>query len=224
MTRVMAMRAKGRGVRKLDMVGVLLAIAGSAAGCGPEQERAPVDRGDTLSVSVSEERIQSQEGDLLISLDQIPRSIQVDEDSDFQAADRFLAADASPSGEWLAVITGGVAHSAGWLVDIEGEQIFPAGFQYGGSLQPGPWSPDGRWFVFIHEGPAGDRVLWVTDSDALGSTVRESSTPVRTPDHDETDPSQRIYEIEGWEDGTLQIRLKDEPWSFDPRTGDMERR
>lgn len=121
-------------------------------------------------------------------------------------------------------MTAGVAHSAGWLMEVDASRISPAAFQYGGSLELGPWSPDGRWVAFVHQGPAGDRVIWVADRERAGTTVDDASEPVRTPDHDDLDPTLREYEIEGWEDGLLHIYLQDKRWGFDPRTGSVEPR
>ena|GEM_PF-1785533 len=213
-------------VRSLGLAGTVLVVLGTAPGCDPgseaRQDSGPGPDAESLAPDVSPGEIRSGDGEVILSLEGLPGSIQVDAESEFQAADRFLAAEPSPTGDWLALVTTGVAHSAGWLFEVGANRIHPAAFQYGGAIEIGPWSQDGRWVVLFHEGPAGDRIIWVADRDGAGPTVHDTSAPVRTPDHDDMDPTDRIYEVEGWEDGILHFRLLGNGWTFDPMTGEVE--
>lgn len=178
-----------------------------------------------LRLDVRESELRGVDGTLLLSIEDVPGSIPVDADSEFGASGRFVEASASPDGEWLAVVTSGAAHSGGWLLEMGTAEPFPAAFQYGGGLTVGPWSADGRWVVFVHEGPAGDRTLSVAGAADLGSTVEESTRAVQAPDHDDRPPEARQYEPEGWSPGgQLEFRIGEEGWVFDPETGAVQTR
>lgn len=151
----------------------------------------------------------------------VPTSIPVDPDTGFGAAEGFVEAVPSADGAWLAVVTIGVAHSAGWLVQGDSRQPEPAAFQYGGSIAIGPWSDDAQHAVFVQQGPAGDQTLTVVDRERLGDTVASSAVPVRVPDHDRRAPEKRIYEAVEWRDGDLLFALGAERWIFRPETGEV---
>jgi hypothetical protein len=95
-------------------------------------------------------------------------------------------------------------------------------FQYGGSLSLGPWSEDGRWIVFVEDGPAGGRTLSVADRSAAGATVEQSSRPVRLPDGVEMAPDQPEVEVVGWRHGRLVFEVEGERFRYDPRAGSSE--
>lgn len=174
----------------------------------PEAALAPLEVGD--------EEIRAADGSVLLSIDDVPGTIRADQQAEFGAAQRFQEASVSPDGAWLAVVTSGAAHSAGWLVLMDARQPRPAAFQYGGNITIGPWSDDSRRVVFVQEGPAGGRTLTVVDAERLGETVEESAMPVRSPEHDELAPEERIYEALAWSNGELLFRVGEERWVFDP--------
>ncbi|MCE9663911.1 hypothetical protein LY622_10690 [Halomonas sp. M5N1S17] len=178
-----------------------------------EAALAPLDVGD--------ERIRAADGSVLVGIADVPDTIRVDQQTEFGAADRFQEASISPDGDWLTVVTTGAAHSAGWLVRVEARQSRPAAFQYGGNIAIGPWSDDARRVVFVQEGPAGDRTLTVVDAERLGETVEASSMPVRSPEHEERAPEERIYEALAWRNGELLFRVGGERWVFDPDSGEV---
>lgn len=166
-------------------------------------------------LEVGDEEIRAADGSVLVGIDDMPGTIRADQQAEFGAAQRFQEASVSPDGTWLAVVTTGAAHSAGWLVREGTRQPSPAAFQYGGNITIGPWSDDSRWLVFVQEGPAGGRTLTVVDAERLGETVEESAMPVRSPEHDELAPEERIYEALAWRNGELLFRVGDERWIFD---------
>lgn len=187
------------------------------AACG----RGPPD----LHVEVGTSELRSSDGTLLLSIEGIPGSIPVDADSEFGASDRFDEASASPDGSRLAVVTSGAAHSGAWVLELATGELYPAAFQYGGGLSVGLWSAGGRWVVFVHQGPAGDRTLSVASVEDPGSTVQQSARAVRAPDHDDRPPEARQYEPMGWTvDDRLEFRLGEEDWVFDPESGAVESR
>jgi hypothetical protein len=185
----------------------------TAATSQPEAALAPLEVGD--------EQIRAADGAVLLSMEDVPGTIRADQQAEFGAAERFQEASVSPDGAWLAVATSGAAHSAGWLVRVEARQPSPVAFQYGGNITIGLWSDDSRRLVFVQEGPAGDRTLTVVDAERLGETVEESAMPVRSPEHDELAPEERIYEALAWRNGELLFRVGGERWIFDPDSGEV---
>ncbi len=181
----------------------------------PKAALAPLEVGD--------EEIRAADGAVLLSMEDVPGTIRADRQAEFGAAERFQEASVSPDGAWLAVVTSGAAHSAGWLVRMDARQPRPAAFQYGGNITIGPWSDDSRRVVFVQEGPAGGRTLTVVDAGRLGETVEESAMPVRSPEHDELAPEERIYEVLAWSNGELLFRVGGERWIFDPDSGAVGR-
>ncbi|WP_026279381.1 MULTISPECIES: hypothetical protein [unclassified Thioalkalivibrio] len=167
-------------------------------------------------LEIGDDHIRASNGTKLLRIEDLPGDIQVDEQTAFGAADRFREAEASPDEAWLAVTTSGAAHGAGWLVQTDSGQASPAAFQYGGSVTVGPWSEDGRYAVFVQEGPAGDRTLTVVDRESPSDSMDASAYPVRAPVHDDLSPEQRQYDATGWAEGKLLFRLGDKQWAFDP--------
>jgi hypothetical protein len=189
-------------------------------GCSPDPPGAAVQLSPLL---VGESELRAADGTLVLAIDDVPGSIPVDSETEFGAGGRFVDASPGPGHDWLAVVTSGAAHSAGWLVELSSGAVHPSAFQYGGSLSLGPWSPDGRWVVFVHQGPAGDRTLGVAGPEQPGSTVREALLQVQVADHDARPPESREYEPTGWTDeGRLQFTIREERWTFDPGTGAVE--
>jgi len=173
-------------------------------------------------LEISDDEIRGADGTLLLRLDVLPANIRVDDQIQFGATNRFLEAALSPDQNNLVVVTGGTSHSAGWLISLESKVPLPAAFQYGGGLSAGPWSEDCRWAVFIHEGPAGDRTLSVSDRERSGETVQHRTVAVQTPDHYERPPEERNYENEEWQNSRLHFHLDGESWAFNPDTGMTE--
>ena len=176
---------------------------------------------ETPPLQVAENVIRVPDGSTLLHIDDLGGSIQVDDDATFGAANHFLDASFSPGGERVAVVTSAAAHGAGWFLERDERVLHPAAFQYGGSVSLGPWSQDGAWIAFIHEGPAGDRTLTVAHGRRPAATVEEASHRVRVPGHDDMAPEERIYDVLEWREGRLLFRLAERVWSFDPRTGEV---
>jgi hypothetical protein len=196
-----------------DMMASLRFPAAPAPGPDPDPDMTPVEVGDT--------EVRGADGSVLLSIEDVPGDIAVDDDTEFGAATRFTEASGAPDQAWLAVATAGAAHSAAWLVRSGTRDPRPAAFQYGGGITIGPWTDDGRLVVFVQEGPAGDRTLTVVDRERLGDTVEASAMPVRVPDHDERRPEERIYEAVTWRDGRLVFQVGAERRVFDPATREV---
>ncbi|MCE8051059.1 hypothetical protein HOP61_07125 [Halomonas daqingensis] len=213
-------------LRRLPFVLSIATAALVLSGCPSPGNGEPPPAAETADTSqpeaaltpleVGDEEIRAADGSVLLSMEDVPGTIRADQQAEFGAAQRFQEASVSPDGTWLAVVTSGAAHSAGWLVRMEARQPRPAAFQYGGNITIGPWSDDSRRVVFVQEGPAGGRTLTVVDAEQLGETVEESAMPVRSPEHDELAPEERIYEALAWSNGELLFRVGEERWVFDP--------
>ncbi|OUE37719.1 hypothetical protein BZY95_20320 [Billgrantia desiderata SP1] len=212
--------------RRLSLVLSIATAALVLSGCPSLGDGEPPPTTETADTSESEaglaplevgdEEIRAADGSVLLSMEDVPGTIRADQQAEFGAAERFQEASISPDGAWLAVVTSGAAHSAGWLIRMEAGQPRPAAFQYGGNITIGPWSDDSQRLVFVQEGPAGGRTLTVVDAERLGETVEESAMPVRSPEHDELAPEVRIYEALAWRNGELLFRVGGERWIFDP--------
>ncbi len=219
---------RGRSVRRLAprlAAGVVVTLA-VISGCTPSgEEEHPSGYGEAsvlAPLDIREASVRTAEGATLLGIEDLPGDIQVDAQNAFGATTRFREARASPDDTWVAVVTSGAAHSAGWLVRADSGAASPAAFQYGGRVTIGPWSDDGRHVVFAQEGPAGNRTLTVVDRESLGDSVEANAIPVRVEHHGELDPEEQRYEALGWAEGTLRFRLGDEPWVLDPATGAVE--
>ncbi|MCE8001853.1 hypothetical protein [Billgrantia ethanolica] len=217
--------------RRLSLVPSIVTAALMLSGCPSPGNGEPSPTTETADTSESEaalaplevgdEEIRAADGTVLVDIDDVPGTIRADQQAEFGAAERFQEASVSPDGVWLAVVTSGAAHSAGWLVREGTRQLRPAAFQYGGNITIGPWSDDSRRVVFVQEGPAGGRTLTVVDAERLGETVEASAMPVRSPEHDELAPEERIYEALAWSNGELLFRVGEERWVFDPESEEV---
>lgn len=177
--------------------------------------------GHTLPLEIHDDRILDGRGAVLLDIAEFPTGIAVDDQTRFGAATRFQDASLSPDGAWLAVVTSGVAHSAGWLVETATSQPWPAAFQYGGGIALGPWSGRAEYAVFIHSGPAGGQTLSAVHRQDLGDTVMDNAMPIRTPGHGARAPEQLMYDVVGWEDGALQFTVNGDTWHFEPDSGGL---
>ncbi|WP_104203864.1 hypothetical protein [Billgrantia saliphila] len=174
-------------------------------------------------LNVSETEIHGVNGTQLLDIEDIPETLRVDSSTEFGAAEAFSAASLSPDGRWLVLATTGAAHGAGWLVPAGEREPWPAAFQYGGEVAPGPWSENGRYATFVLEGPAPTRTLVVIDSRALGKTVNDNARPVRIPAHTERLPAGTEYRVLEWHDDTLHFEVEGQRYRYKPATGGVRR-
>nr|WP_163502075.1 hypothetical protein [Halomonas socia] len=189
-----------------------------AAGCS---DSSPDASASLAPLTVDDAVIHDAADDLLLEIDAVPGSIRVDADSEFGAAQRFVAAELSPDETRLALTTQGAAHGAGWLLALNEETLRPAAFQYGGQVEPGPWRDDGEYVVFALEGPAPSRSLVVVAGDAAGETVEANAHPVRIPDHADGVPPGSDYRVLEWQDDSLLFEVDGERYRLDPASGEV---
>jgi hypothetical protein len=154
---------------------------------------------DLGELQVTENEIQTEEGVILIRIDDLPGDIPVDDDTRFGAATYFTGATLSPDQTRVAITTSGTSHGAGWMFDLDSEMFIPAAFQYGGSVLAGAWSSDGRYIIFIEKNPASGQTLSIADTRSEGSSVAETSIPIRLPEHDESGAGEEVYHPIKWD-------------------------
>ncbi|APX95062.1 hypothetical protein BWR19_15565 [Halomonas sp. 1513] len=191
-----------------------------AAGCSdsPPDETATAS---LMPLAVSDEAIRGADDERLLDIGEVPSNIPIDDDAEFGAAQRFVAAELSPDETRLALTTQGAAHAAGWLLSIEDGTLRPAAFQYGGQVEPGPWRDDGEYAVFALEGPAPSRSLVVVAGDAEGQTVEANAQSVRIPAHAEEVPPESEYLVREWQDDLLLFEVDGEGYRLDPASGEV---
>lgn len=157
------------------------------------ENEAPVE-----DISLSEESIEDQEGDVLISADDVPGSIQVSENSEFGVSGSFTSAKLSGDKEWIAFATGGAAHDAGWLYEIRTEEVLPVAFQYGGGVEVIEWSPDSQYVAFMIGSPAPSEHILIVDRENIEGYVSEIGHQVMVEEQAGMNPPFS-YTFERWE-------------------------
>ncbi|SDL20287.1 hypothetical protein SAMN05192555_10369 [Franzmannia pantelleriensis] len=207
------MRIVSRGAA----AGLVLAFA---AGCSEPQPDASATASLT-PLAVTDEAIRGADDGRLLDIGEVPSNIHIDDDAEFGAAQRFVAAELSPDESRIAVATQGAAHAAGWLLAVEDGTLHPAAFQYGGEVEPGPWRDDGAYVVFALEGPAPSRTLVIVEGDAVGETVEANARPVRIPEHAESIPAESEYRVTEWHDDSLLFDVDGESYRLDPASGEV---
>lgn len=195
-------------------IGVMLTgIFIAACGTGERQLSDEV-----RELTVTDEGIIDYRGETVFALTQLPSDIEVNEGSQFHAHERFIQAEMSYDGHYIALTTTGVAHSAGWVYDVQSEQATPVAFQYGGGVVLGPWRPDLEYLVMFRKPPSGARLLSVIDMSRLEQPFEQRSDPVEIPQHDDISPEQLRYQVIDWEAGLLHFLMAGESWIYDPET------
>jgi hypothetical protein len=173
-------------------------------------------------IQITEREIQAEDGTVFIRIDDFPDDIPIDDESRFGAATHFTGASLSPDGTRLAITTAGVAHGAGWIFDIETDEIIPAAFQYGGSVEAGPWDSDGQHVVFAEINPASGQTLSIADARSTGSNVSETSRPIRLPNHEESGAGEAVYRPIKWDGEKFIFEVDDERYYYNPSTEIIE--
>jgi hypothetical protein len=172
-------------------------------------------------IQITEREIQAEDGTVFIRIDDFPDDIPIDDESRFGAATHFTGASLSPDGTRLAITTAGVAHGAGWIFDIETDEIIPAAFQYGGSVEAGPWDSNGKHVVFAEINPASGQTLSIADAHSTGSNVSETSRPIRLPKHEESGAGEAVYQPVKWDGEKFIFEVDGNRYTFDLSTGDI---
>jgi dipeptidyl aminopeptidase/acylaminoacyl peptidase len=172
------------------LVGALL------QGCTPPEDASPARDAGEGGASVSavehdtiapdtllwdEGGIRSPEGDVLLTSEDFPGSVEVAPGATFGAGTRITAVRASPDGSRIALTTVGTAHGFGWIVSAGSGEPSLVAFQYGGTVRLEDWDPTGRYLAFVIEPPGPGTHVWVTDVEVSGEGPGERGFAVDDP-------------------------------------------
>ncbi|MCC5878580.1 MAG: hypothetical protein JJU03_01595 [Idiomarina sp.] len=188
-------------------------------GCSPEGHRVS---SETMELTVIDHQVRDYRGNVLLTRSQLPNRVRVNLTTEFSAHDRFVRAEMSPNGEYLAVTTVGSAHTAGWIHRIGDDAPRPAAFQYGGGLSIDRWHPASTHLVFRHRPPSGAQLLSVTAVSQLGAHVEDANYFIKVPKHDQLSPQHLNYNALRWEDRGLRFNLGGQRWLYHPDHGVSE--
>lgn len=144
------------------------------------------------------EAVVDQDGDTLLSIEAFPDEVQVSEEASFGSSERFTGASLSPDERWMAITTVGSAHTFGWLYELDTEEKHPVDFQYGGSIDLGPWSPDANFIAFLAHSPAEITTIKLVDRREIGEYVDDTGFQIQIPEEENLSPPF-AYEIEEWQ-------------------------
>jgi hypothetical protein len=174
------------------------------------------------AVDVRDEQLTDQDGNVLLSIEELPDNVQPDPDTEFGGPTHFTDAVLSDDGTWIAIGSAGVAHSYGWLYDVAaGEHHFVA-FQFEGSVTAHSWSPDDRFALFSIGTPAETGLLKVVDRDEVQPYAADTGFVVEVDAEEGMEPPF-AYEVTEWQEPhTLCFELEGTPYCVDADTAWVE--
>lgn len=176
---------------------------------------------EPTEVNVSDEQITDADGNVLVTIDELPDNVQPDPDTEFGGPTHFTDAELSGDGAWLAIGSAGAAHSYGWLYELDaGEHHFVA-FQYGGSVSAHSWSPDGQFALFGIGSPAETGVLKLVDREDIQAYPADTGFDVEVDEEEGMDPPY-AYDFTEWRDPhTMCFTFEGTPYCIDASTGQI---
>lgn len=193
------------GIFALAVVAALWGIQ-NAERIGIEPDEPPVE-----SIDWNEDTISDQDGNVLLSADNLPSSMEVSEEAEFGVAGSITSAQLSPDKEWIALSVSGAAHGAGWLYEITTGKVVPAAFQYGGGVEVIEWSPDGQFVAFRIGTPAATEHILGVNRDQTSGYVSEIGQQIEVEEQAGMNPPY-AYEFIRWESPhTLCFSFNDGP-------------
>ena len=176
---------------------------------------------EPAAVEVSDEQITDAEGDVLLTIDDVPDNIQPEPDTEFGGPTHFTDAVLSDDGQWVAIGSAGAAHGYGSLYDLEAGEHHFAAFQYGGTVSADSWSPDDRFAAFTLGTPAETGLIKIVDRDDLQPHAAETGFVVEV---DEEGEPPFAYEPTEWQEPhTLCFDFYGTAYCVDADTGETER-
>lgn len=204
-------------MNRLVLVGLTVLLL--LSGCSPEGQRIS---SESPELTVMDYQILDYRGNVLLTLSQLPNRVQVNPTTEFTAHERFVRAEMSPNGEYLAVTSVGRAHAAAWIYRIGDLFAKPAAFQYGGRIGLDLWHPESTYLVIRHQPPSGAQLISVTDVSKLSDYIEEANQLVRVPQHDLLSPQSLTYNALSWEERGLRFNLAGRRWLYHPDHGVSE--
>lgn len=131
------------------------------------------------SIEWNENQIMRENGEVLLTAEEVPSSMQVSENSEFGVEGPFENVKLPPDKKWIAFAINGAAHGSGWLYEIDSKKVFPAAFQYGGGVEIIEWSPDSQYIAFNIGTPAPSEYIKVVNRDNIAKFVSETGEQLR---------------------------------------------
>lgn len=150
------------------------------------------------SIQWDENSIEDQDGNILVSSEGMPDTIQVSENTEFGVSGSFTGAELSPDKEWIAFSVNGAAHGSGWLYEIATDNISPVAFQYGGGVNTIQWSPDSQFMAFQVGTPAPSEHILLVNRKNIEGYVSEIGQMIQVEEQAGTNPPF-TYEFIRWQ-------------------------
>lgn len=174
------------------------------------------------SIEWNEDQITTETGEVLLTAEEVPSSMQVSSNSEFGVAGPFQEVSLSPDKEWIAFAMTGVAHGAGWIYEIDSENIYPAAFQYGGGVEIIEWSPDSQYIAFNIGTPAPTEYIKVVNRDNIAEYVSETGEQLRLDGEAGLTPPFSYEFVEWQAPHTICYSLNDDEDCLDMSSVDNE--
>lgn len=179
-------------------------------------------QGATLptSIDVSDEQITDQDGRVLLTIDDLPDSVEPEPGAEFGGPTRLTDATLSEDGRWIAVGTTGAVHGYGWLHDVVADEPHLVDFAFGGSVRSHSWSPDDRYALFTISTPAGTELLKIVDRTDIQPYADDTGFVVKVDA--EGDPPF-AYEFSAWQEPhTVCFEFEGTPFCVDAETREVQ--
>jgi putative cell wall-binding protein len=174
------------------------------------------------SIDVTAEQITDQDGNVLLTIDELPDNVQPDPDTEVGGPTQLNDAVLSGDRAWIAIGSAGVAHGYGWLHDIAADETHFVAFQFEGSVEALNWSPDDRFALFSIGSPAEIGLLKVVDRDDIQPYAETTGFVVEVDEEAELEPPY-AYELVEWRaPHTLCFEFEGTPGCVDAATGEPQ--
>lgn len=149
------------------------------------------------SITWNKSEISDSNGNVIISSEELPGSMQVSENSEFGVRGDISSVSLSPDKEWIAFSVNGAVHAGGWLYDIKSKSLSPVVFQYGGGVEVLEWSPDSHYVAFNVGTPAPTEYVKIVDRNNIKEFVSETGKQLRLDEENGLTPPFS-YEFNEW--------------------------
>lgn len=150
------------------------------------------------TISVSQESIIDQDGNMLLAIDNLPSQTQAEANTEFRGSINFTEAVLSPNGKYLAIGSSSSAHGYGWIYDVANQTTRLVALQTGGLVTPHSFSPDNDFVVFVLDSADNTKVMRVIDVRDNRESSLETGYQVEVDEEANLD-SPYGYHIRQWQ-------------------------
>ncbi len=151
------------------------------------------------SVSIEDGVLMSSTGSVLLKTEDLPDEISVTQDSSFSVDGEITGAILSPDRSWVAISTREVTHDIGWLLEVDGRNLYPVAFQYGGEVFVGGWSLNSQYFDFAISNPVPQQRIKIIDRENINDFVSETGIDIVMEGEVDMQPEFVVYERGAWQ-------------------------